>query len=441
MLAGAAQVVITPPVGTFLEGYGARASGSVGVHDDLHARALVVDDGIAQAAIVSCDLIGIDRHTTAAVRALVAAATDIPAPNIIVAATHTHGGPVGMHRHDDQPLRDVQDRLIAGAVIEAWRNKQPCVLKAGRGSVDSVSQNRRDPGTPIDDALRVLLFDAPAHGDAPIASVVNFACHGTVLYHTNMQFSADYPGHALETVRKIVGPTPALFLNGACGDINPSWIEQDHGEAARVGSIVGAEAARRMQELRPLGQSNNAWNTSWNEILPRPVTTGDLIEPRVRVATREVTVRLRDLGAPADYDARIADLDHQLAALSPTDGEARHRLMEQWNFLRGSRTTSAFVRAPNEMRAEIQAIALGRDCAILALPGEFFTETGRKVQEAAGIPHLLIACYANHHLMYVVPRLEFARGGYEPGVSLLDEDAEEAFRAAAIDLLREVTAS
>ena len=43
--------------------------------------------------------------------------------------------------------------------------------------------------------------------------------------------------------------------------------------------------------------------------------------------------------------------------------------------------------------------------------------------------------------MYVVPRHEFARGGYEPGVSLLDEDAEEAFRAAAIDLLREVTAS
>ena len=441
MLAGAAQVIITPPVGTFLEGYGARTSGSVGVHDDLHARALVVDDGATQAAIVSCDLIGIDRHTTAAVRALVAAATDIPAANVMVAATHTHGGPVGMHRHDDDTLRDVQDRLIAGAVVEAWRNKQPSVLKAGRGSVDSVSQNRRDPATPIDDALRVLLFDAPAHGDQPVASVVNFACHGTVLYHTNMQFSADYPGYALETVRKIVGDAPSLFLNGACGDINPSWIEQDHSEAARVGSIVGAEAARRMQELRPLGHSHNAWNTSWNEILPQSVATGDLIEPRIRVATREVAVRLRDLGAPTDYDARIADLDRQLASFSPTDADERHRLMEQWNFLRGSRTTSAFVRAPNEMNAEIQAIALGKDCAILALPGEFFAESGREIQAAAALRHLIIACYANHHLMYVVPRHEFARGGYEPGVSLLDEDAEEAFRAAAIDLLREVTAS
>ena len=37
--AGAAEVVITPPVGTFLDGYGSRSSGSTGVHDDLYARA------------------------------------------------------------------------------------------------------------------------------------------------------------------------------------------------------------------------------------------------------------------------------------------------------------------------------------------------------------------------------------------------------------------
>ena len=62
LLAGAAEVVITPPIGTYLDGYGARASGSVGVHDDLHARALVADDGTTQVALVSCDLIGVDRR-------------------------------------------------------------------------------------------------------------------------------------------------------------------------------------------------------------------------------------------------------------------------------------------------------------------------------------------------------------------------------------------
>ena len=50
----------------------------------------------------------------------------------------------------------------------------------------------------------------------------------------------------------------------------------------------------------------------------------------------------------------------------------------------------------------------------------------------------MIACYANHHLMYVVPRDAWAQGGYEPGVSILDEDAEEAFRATAVELIRDV---
>ncbi len=430
--------MITPPVGTWLEGYGARTSGSVGVHDDLHARALVLDDGATQAAVVSCDLIGVDRHTTEAVRGLVAAATDIPAEHVMVCATHTHAGPRGMHRQEDAALRDVQNRLIAGAVEQAWRNKRPCVLKAGRGSVDSVSQNRRDPAGPADDALRVLLFDALRHDEPPVASIVNFACHATVLYHTNMQISADYPGQALATVRKIVGDAPSLFLQGACGDINPAWIEQDYAEAARVGSIVGAEAARRLQELRPLGRQQRVWSIRWDELADKPVTCGALVEPRLRVASRMVNVRLRALPAPEDYDRRLADLDQQLAVVDSADIDGRRRVMEQIVRYRSERQTAAFLRAPNELEAEIQAISLGPGCAILALPGEFFTETGRQIQAAAGLDHLLIACYANHHLMYVVPRHEFDRGGYEPGVALLDEDAEEAFRTAATELLHEV---
>ena len=426
-------------MGTWLEGYGARNSGSVGVHDDLHARALVVDDGTTQAAVVSCDLIGVDRHTTEAVRGLVAAATDIPAEHVMVCATHTHAGPRGMHRQEDSALRDVQNRLIAGAVEQAWRNKRPCVLKAGRGSVDSVSQSRRDPAAPIDDTLRVLLFDALRHDEPPVASVVNFACHATVLYHTNMQISADYPGQALATVRKIVGDAPSLFLQGACGDINPAWIEQDYAEAARVGSIVGAEAARRLQELRPLGHQQRVWSIRWDELADKPVTAGALIEPRIRVASRTVSVRLRALPPPEDYAPRLADLEQQRAAVDPGDVDARRRVMEQIVRYRSERLTAAMLRSPNELQAEIQAISFGPGCAILALPGEFFTDTGRQIQAAAGLDHLMIACYANHHLMYIVPRHEFDRGGYEPGVALLDEDAEESFRAAAVDLLHEIS--
>ena len=60
---------------------------------------------------------------------------------------------------------------------------------------------------------------------------------------------------------------------------------------------------------------------------------------------------------------------------------------------------------------------------------------------AAKLRHLLVACYANHYVGYLVPRHAFDEGGYEPGVTMLDETAEETVRAAAIDLVREVSAA
>jgi hypothetical protein len=272
---------------------------------------------------------------------------------------------------------------------------------------------------------------------------VNFACHATVLFQDNVEVSADYPGYAAATVKKVLGDAPVLFLNGACGDVNPAWTAQQHHEAARVGSIVGAEAARRLQELRPLGIGQKTWNIRWDEVLERPVTTGSLIEePRIRAASRTVDVVMRVLDKPAAYDEQLALLAKERQALRPDDIEGRRRVMEQITMLQGTRGVAASLR-PGErhfLHPEVQAISLGGGCAVLGLPGEFFAETGMAIRDAAGMPHLLLACYTNHHVMYVVPKHAWAEGGYEPGVSILDDAAEEIFRKAAIDLLREVNA-
>jgi hypothetical protein len=442
--AGAAEVVTTPPVGTPLDGYGGRVGGAIGVHDDLHARALVVDDGATQAAIVSVDLVGIDRRLVAMIRERVNAATRIPGEHIMVAATHTHAGPAGLRRDLDAPLTEWMARTVAGAIEAAHRDLRPAVIKAGGGSVDSVSQNRRDPAGPFDDALRVLLFDALDPRDGPIASVVNFACHPTVLYGTNMLISADYPGHALRTVQSVLGGAPSLFLNGACGDVNPAWIEQRHDEARRVGTIVGSEAARRLQELRPLGHQHKVWTIRWDELSDKPVTSGGLIEPSIRVLSRNVAVPLRKLEEPAWYDARMAELERERAAVPPDNVEAMRRVVEQIVRYRTERGIAERIQVRDEPRfahPELQAVRLGPGCVVLGLPGEFFVETGRAIQQAVKLPHLLVACYANHYVGYLVPQHAFAEGGYEAGVAMLGETAEESLRLAAIELVREVASS
>ncbi|HZP56718.1 MAG TPA: neutral/alkaline non-lysosomal ceramidase N-terminal domain-containing protein [Dehalococcoidia bacterium] len=457
LLAGAAEAVITPPVGTPLDGYGGRVGGATGVHDDLHVRAIVVDDGTTQAAIAGCDLIGVDRRLVADARERASAATAIPAQNIMVAATHTHAGPAGLRRDLDEALTDVTARTIAGAIIAAHARKRAAVLKAGRGSVDSVSQNRRDPAGAFDPELRVLLFDSPDPRDGAIAAIMNFACHATVMFSTNMEISADYPGYAVRTVQAVIGDVPVVFLNGACGDVNPSWIEQRYDEARRVGTIVGSEAARRLQELRPLGAQHKTWNIRWDELTDKDVMSGELVEPRVRVASRNVDVPLRALEPPEAYDRKLAELNTRLglaadagmahegerARVTSGSVEERRRVMEALTRYRTERGVAARLgpsAGGRVLHPEVQAIALGAGCAVVGLPGEAFVETAQAIREAAGLRNLLIACYANHYVGYMVPAHEFARGGYEPGVALLGETAEAALRQAAIELLRETTA-
>ena len=440
--AGGAEVVITPPVGTFLDGYGARATGSVGVHDDLHARAVVADDGTTQVAIVACDLIGVDRRLTAAVRQIVHEATGIPGAHVMVSATHTPAGPAGLRADLDTGLTETMARLIAGAIVAAHGRLRPAVLKAGRGSVDSVSQNRRHPDWGIDDTLQVLLFDAPDPRDGPIASIVNFACHATVMFHTNMEISADYPGYAVATVKNALGDAPVLFLNGACGDVNPSWIEQRFSEAERVGSIVGSEAVRRLQELRPLGVGQRTWNIRWDELTPNP-PRGRLVEPRLRSLSRTVDVPMRQFArTPEEHDGELRALRSRLSALEAEDLEGRRRIMEGLTMLEGERGVASRLRpgGPHHLHPEVQVISFGPGCAVLGLPGEFFAQSGKAIRAAAAIPGLAIACYTNHHVFYIVPREAFGQGGYEPGVAVLDETAEETFVAAALALLAEAEA-
>jgi len=105
--------------------------------------------------------------------------------------------------------------------------------------------------------------------------------------------------------------------------------------------------------------------------------------------------------------------------------------MEQITRLQGERGVAARLRpgGPHYLHPEIQAIRFDWMCDS-ALPGEFFVET-RGIFRPRRDPHLLIACYANHHGFYVVPRRSsLARVRTRRGNA--GRDAEETLRAAAI---------
>ncbi|MBL7189938.1 MAG: hypothetical protein ISS70_26710 [Phycisphaerae bacterium] len=104
MTAGVAVIDITPPLGYRMSGY-FRERLSTGTSNPLQAKAIVLRQGGESAAMVFCDIIGISPDVSVRTRKRVAEKTGIPPENILIAATHSHTGPLYFgalrkHLHD-----------------------------------------------------------------------------------------------------------------------------------------------------------------------------------------------------------------------------------------------------------------------------------------------------------------------------------------------------
>jgi len=67
---------------------------STGVHDDLHAKAIVIASGGQRVALVACDLVGIPAAVVEEAREQIQSSTGIPGSNVMISATHSHSGPL-----------------------------------------------------------------------------------------------------------------------------------------------------------------------------------------------------------------------------------------------------------------------------------------------------------------------------------------------------------
>ncbi len=89
---GSASADITPPVSWRCAGnYTERISS--GVHDPLMTKAMVVQEGATTFAFMGNDLCSGPRDLTDLARIRANQLTGIPVANIVITATHTHGGP------------------------------------------------------------------------------------------------------------------------------------------------------------------------------------------------------------------------------------------------------------------------------------------------------------------------------------------------------------
>lgn len=436
---GAATINITPSVGTWMGGYGARDHGAEDIHDDLYAKILVFSDGETKAAIVTCDLVGVTEESTATVRDLVAEQTDIPGDHVMVTCSHTHSGPSTREWRYEAPfnsayLRELEKKL-AGGVQVANRRLQNVVGGLGTGhyplavnrrlTVDGSTQMRVNPDGVVDRTVSVLRFDA--EDGAPVATAFQYACHSTSMGASNYAFSADYAGGAKAFVEDVYGEGhTAAFLLGCCGDIRPNFTSD--GSRFRSATFTELESV-------------------WRGLGAEVVNVRESIEcaplQGVAVAQRVVTIPIRE--AP--------DISYYKDALEtgvwPDTQDGVSRDSRKW--LRNRIAELESGTANYEPKAEIQVIRVG-NLVFASFPGEVFLEFGLQVQERVKNELGLDAIHvelANGMVGYVPTAAEIPRGGYEVNAyrhgsqspAGYSGDAEKLFVDTAVELAHQTVSA
>ena len=202
LVAGAATADITPQDSQFLFGYPHVRRCSTGVHDPLLSSALFLGDGRTSLLLVANDVIFISRQTARRVRDRIAAATGIPAANMLITATHTHSGPLTVDMLSNEadaavPKTDPRyvERLEEGvlrAAVAAYASARPARIGLGVADAACVGGNRHDPRGPANPRAPVLAVRDAADGTF-LAAMMICSMHPTVLHEDSTLVSGDFP--------------------------------------------------------------------------------------------------------------------------------------------------------------------------------------------------------------------------------------------------------
>ena len=418
--AGAATSNITPWLGVTMPGSFHPRYGE-DVHDELLAKALVIDNGDVRIAMVTCDLIAIPEAIANAVKARIEERCGISPECVMVNATHTHSGAgvsnlLGMG--EDEGYTTWLPLKVADAVELAVKRMQPA--RAGFASVmeDRISFYRRwlmkdgtvrmNPGLKNPDLVRpmgeidpelAMMYVEGVDG-TPISVVASFSLHYVGTGSVG-EVSADYFGQFFNLMRHYLGGNCVPILwNAASGQINNNdysgeriWRDRGHPRARRMANVLAGHVLTEIQLM------------DLDEELALEAVTGTLEFSRKVITETDLDIAEQILAGGYDYEE---------GPFSWVVGQpVRKDRVGVY-----ARQCQRLAALPEQMTAPVQAIRLG-DAAILALPGEIFVETGLRIKAQTSASPLMLVSLANGSIGYVCTDEALTQeGGYETWASL-----------------------
>jgi len=439
--AGAATSNITPPLGENIIG-GFAPFPSTNIHDELHARCLVLDNGQTQLAIVICDNLGIARDVYDGARKLIGEETSLPPQNILMAATHTHSATPS----SSETYRPFLVRRIADCVRRALANLEPA--RIGWGGIDEPSEvfNRRwyvtdpelrrnpfggidevrmnpprgskaliKPAGPIDPEISFISVQSKE--GRPLALLANYSLHyvGGV---GKGEISSDYFGIFSNEIGGVIGADPkqdppfvGMLSNGTSGDINNINFreggarKEPYEKMTEVADLV----ARRVKEVYG--------KVKYHDWVP------------LGVANRDLTLKVRK------PDRSMQDYFAEVLA-RPEGAEKFHRYETNY-----AERVKNLLDGPDEYVVPLQAIRIG-ELGIAAIPFETFVEIGLEIKERSPFDDTFTIELANDYRGYLPTPEQHKLGGYETwmGTNKVELEASVKITRTILELLQELKA-
>jgi hypothetical protein len=389
--AGMAGVVITPEKNIWMAGYASRNKAATGKLQDLHAKALAIEDSRKnRVVLVTTDLLGLPRALTSEISEHANKSYGLKREQILYNSSHTHTGPVlasslaGAYNLDAEQTKAVADythqlkgKLIA-LIGQAIRDLAPARLSFGRGSAP-FAMNRRQmtPNGMIigvnrdgvaDREVPVLRIDS---ADGKLRGVVfGYACHNTTLTGEFYQYSGDYTGFALEAVEKAHPGAMALFVAGCGADINPY----------------------PRSKLEIAEQHGQTLAKSVEDVLNGPMNS---LSGQIKSAIGGVQIPFAPPPSKEEFQARLNDKNLP---------RRRHaaRMLERLE--RDGKLIS-------EYPYTIQVFQIG-DLKFIGLAGEVVTDYSLRLKRELG-GNVWVAGYSNDLCSYIPSARMYKEGGYE----------------------------
>ena len=441
--AAAATANITPPLGQPIIG-GWKPFGATEVHDELHARCLVLDNGTSRVAFVVCDNLGIPREVFDEARQWLAKETSLPAEQVLMCSTHTHSAtpargtaPSDYGRFVARRIADVV-RLALGRLEPArlaWGSaharehvhNRRWLMKPGRelanpfGGMDKARmnpprchKNLLKPAGPTDPEVCFLAIRST--GGRPIALLANYSLHyvgGVGRGH----ISADYFAVFADRVQQLLGADrqqPAfvgIMTNGTSGDINNIDFTAKPPPRKRYEQmtfVAGDLAAKVVEAEKKL---------TYHDTVPLASARAELTL-KTRKPTAELLAWARDV----------------LTRAKNKDYTPRHRHEETY-----ARRAIALSKAPEEIAIPLQAVRVG-EVGIVAIPFETFAEIGLEIKRRTPLGKSFTISFGNGSYGYLPTPAQHALGGYETwlGTNRVERQASRKITDQLLRMLAEL---